>query len=62
MPTVRAIVRRAAKDDYRFEAIVLGIVSSDAFREREAARIGPGRRPLWSRSELRRVEKVQLCS
>jgi hypothetical protein len=36
MPTVRAIVRRAAKDDYRFEAIVLGVVSSDAFRDREA--------------------------
>ena len=36
MPTVRAIVRRAEKDDYRFESIVLGIVSSDAFRKREA--------------------------
>ena len=37
MPTVRAIVRRAEQDDYRFESIVLGIVSSDAFRKREAA-------------------------
>ncbi|HEY8555495.1 MAG TPA: DUF1592 domain-containing protein [Burkholderiales bacterium] len=37
MPTVRAIVRRAAKDDYTFESIVLGIVSSDAFRKRETA-------------------------
>jgi hypothetical protein len=36
MPTVRAIVRQAEKDDYRFEALVLGIVSSDAFRKREA--------------------------
>ena len=36
MPTAREIVRRAAKDDYRFESIVLGIVSSDAFRKREA--------------------------
>jgi hypothetical protein len=36
MPTVRSIVRRAAKDDYRFEALVLGIVESDAFRKREA--------------------------
>jgi Protein of unknown function (DUF1592)/Protein of unknown function (DUF1588)/Protein of unknown function (DUF1595)/Protein of unknown function (DUF1585)/Protein of unknown function (DUF1587)/Planctomycete cytochrome C len=34
MPTVRAIVRDAAADDYRFEAIVRGIVSSAAFRER----------------------------
>ena len=37
MPVVRAIVRRAAKDDYRFEALVLGIVSSDAFRKREVS-------------------------
>jgi hypothetical protein len=37
MPTVRAIVRDAAADDYRFESIVLGIVSSDAFRKREVA-------------------------
>jgi len=35
MPTVRAIVRNAAAEDYRFESIVLGIVSSDAFRKRE---------------------------
>ena len=36
MPTVRDIVRRAEADDYRFESIVLGIVSGDAFRKREA--------------------------
>jgi uncharacterized protein DUF1592/uncharacterized protein DUF1588/uncharacterized protein DUF1585/uncharacterized protein DUF1587/uncharacterized protein DUF1595 len=36
MPTVRAIVRNAERDDYRFESLVLGVVSSDAFREREA--------------------------
>ncbi|RPI58589.1 MAG: DUF1592 domain-containing protein, partial [Lysobacterales bacterium] len=36
MPAVREIVRRAEKDDYRFESIVLGIVRSDAFRKREA--------------------------
>jgi hypothetical protein len=35
MPTVRAIVRRAEADDYRFESLVLGVVSSDAFRKRE---------------------------
>jgi hypothetical protein len=35
MPTVREIVRRAEKNDYRFETIVLGIVSSDAFKKRE---------------------------
>jgi hypothetical protein len=32
MPQVRAIVRAAAKDDYRFSSLVAGIVSSDAFR------------------------------
>jgi hypothetical protein len=31
-PQVRAIVRRAAKDDYRLSAIIAGIVTSDAFR------------------------------
>jgi hypothetical protein len=35
MPAVRDIVRRAKTDDYRFESIVLGIVSSDAFRKRK---------------------------
>jgi len=32
MPQVRAIVRRAAKDNYRLSAIVSGVVTSDAFR------------------------------
>ncbi len=32
MPQVRAIVRGAAKDDYRFSSIMAGVVSSDAFR------------------------------
>jgi hypothetical protein len=37
MPTVRGIVGRAAQDGYRFESLVLGIVSSDAFLKRERA-------------------------
>jgi len=32
MPQVRAIVRAAAKDNYRFSSLVTGIVTSDAFR------------------------------
>ena len=32
MPTVRAIVRDAARNSYRFSSLVLGIVKSDAFR------------------------------
>jgi len=35
MPTVRRIVRQAAADDYRFKSIVLGVISSDAFRKRD---------------------------
>ena len=35
MPTVRRIVRQAAADDFRFKSIVLGVISSDAFRKRE---------------------------
>jgi hypothetical protein len=32
LPQVRAIVRDAAKDGYRFSDLVLGVVNSDAFR------------------------------
>jgi hypothetical protein len=32
MPQVRAIVREAAKDDWRFSSLVIGVVQSDAFR------------------------------
>jgi len=35
MPRVRAIVREAAKQDYRLSSIVLGIVRSDAFQMAE---------------------------
>ena len=38
MPTVRRIVRDAAANDYRFKTIVLGVVTSDAFRKREGER------------------------
>jgi hypothetical protein len=34
MPVVRAIVRNAAKDDYRLSSIVLGIVDSLPFQMR----------------------------
>ena len=36
-PTVRAIVRDAAKEDYRFTSILLGVVQSPAFTMRRAA-------------------------
>jgi hypothetical protein len=34
MPTIRAIVRNAAADDYRFSSLILGIATSEAFRTR----------------------------
>jgi mono/diheme cytochrome c family protein len=37
MPQVRAVVAGAAKDHYRWSAIVLGIVNSDAFRKQAVA-------------------------
>jgi hypothetical protein len=36
MPTVRRIVHAAAKDGYKFSAIVQGVVGSDQFRMRRA--------------------------
>jgi mono/diheme cytochrome c family protein len=37
MPQVRAVVREAAQDNYKFSAIVLGIVNTDAFRKQGRA-------------------------
>jgi mono/diheme cytochrome c family protein len=34
MPTVRAVVHRAAQNDYRFSSLILGVVSSDPFQMR----------------------------
>jgi hypothetical protein len=37
MPQIRTVVRAAAKDNYKFSSIVLGIVNSDAFRKQGPA-------------------------
>ena len=37
MPAVRAIVRDAARDNYRFSSIVMGIVRSAPFQMRKAS-------------------------
>ena len=42
MPQVRAVVRAAAKDSYRFSSIVLGIVNSDAFRKQGPPTVANG--------------------
>jgi hypothetical protein len=36
MPAVRAIVREAKSDGYRFEALIAGVVRSEPFRMRSA--------------------------
>ena len=36
MPTVRAIAREAAEDDYRMSSFILGVVRSDAFQMQQA--------------------------
>jgi hypothetical protein len=41
MPTVRGIVRKAAVDNYTFKSIVLGVISSDAFRKKEVENSAP---------------------
>ena len=45
MPAVREIVRRSAADDYRFSAVVMGIVQSVPFTTRDA---GAGESPELS--------------
>ena len=42
MPTVRRIVRDAADENYRFSALIQGVVGSDAFRMRMAGEGGAG--------------------
>ncbi|HEY1760587.1 MAG TPA: DUF1592 domain-containing protein [Bryobacteraceae bacterium] len=37
MPQIRAIVRGAAKDNYKLSSLILGIVNSDAFRKQGSA-------------------------
>jgi cytochrome c551/c552 len=41
MPTIRAVVRRAAANDNRFSSVLLGIVESDPFQERIKRARGP---------------------
>jgi hypothetical protein len=48
MPQIRAVVRRAAAQDYRLSAIVSGIVSSEAFRMQTPAASSPATSPKAS--------------
>jgi uncharacterized protein DUF1592/uncharacterized protein DUF1588/uncharacterized protein DUF1585/uncharacterized protein DUF1587/uncharacterized protein DUF1595 len=51
MPEVRAIVRDAAKHDYRLSAIVAGIVQSDAFRMQGPARASSAATPVVAQTD-----------
>lgn len=42
MPQVRAVVHTAAKDNYKFSSLVLGIVNTDAFRRQGLPMIAKG--------------------
>ncbi len=46
MPAVRAILRDAARDNYRFTTLVLGVVHSTPFQMRTAPRDRDGAPPL----------------
>jgi mono/diheme cytochrome c family protein len=52
MPAVRRIVREANADNYRFKSILLGVVSSDAFRKKEVEEheAAPAKPPVSSAS------------
>ena len=41
-PIVRAVVRDGARQEYRFSAIVMGVVNSQPFRMRASAPVGTG--------------------
>src|SRR4029078_7084924 len=53
MPQVRHIVREARAQDYKFSAIVAGIVQSDAFRMQAVRREGESsaRAPVQARAQ-----------
>ena len=61
MPMVRKIVRDAARDNYRFSSIVMGIAKSAPFQMRKNA--GGDPKPVRSRQASRlRPERFEPCS
>ena len=56
MPAVREVVRQSAADDYRFSAVVMGIVQSVPFTTRD---VGEGESPeLSARSESAEIRRA----
>ena len=56
MPLVRAIVRDAGADDYRFSSLVINIVTSDAFSKTQVPGEGPACRVPSQRRPQRFTE------
>jgi hypothetical protein len=54
MPAVRAIVRNAAQDDYRFESLIRGIVASPAFQMKQVSSAAPDTRQASAGGEISR--------
>jgi len=50
MPAVREIVRTSAKDDYRFESLIRGIVASPSFQMKQVSSPAPDTRQANSRA------------
>ena len=45
MPTIRAITREAAANDYRMSSFVLGVIASPAFRMARAGTVAEEQEP-----------------
>jgi hypothetical protein len=54
MPAVREIVRNAAKDDYRFESLIRGIVASPGFQMKQLSSPAPDTRQANAGGEVSR--------
>ena len=40
-PAVRAIAARAEENDYRMSSFIVGVITSDAFRMKQASQVSP---------------------
>ena len=54
MPAVRTVVRDAAKDDYRFESLIRGIVASPGFQMKQVSSSAPDTRQANAGGEVSR--------
>jgi hypothetical protein len=59
MPTVRAIVRNAAHDQYRFSSIVLGIIASPQFQSQRVPGAGHDAQPNLMTTQAATLESAK---